>query len=100
MTITTKCGNQYSEIEWADMMRNWDQEVAEANDYLEKEEQIKSIATSRLVDEAGVDEEKAYRIACHIYNYTSADIQFTSTEKQLAVEEIDRWMTEQAASLF
>jgi len=98
--ITTKCGNQYSEIEWAEMMHNWDVEIAESEDYLEKEEQIKSIAAKRLVSEAGIDKNKSYNIACHIYNNSTDGIQFTSTEKKLAVEKIDRWMTDQAKSLF
>jgi len=98
--VTTKCGNQYSEIEWADMMRNWDQEVGNAMDCLEAEDTIKSIAAKRLVSEAGIDESKSYGVACHIYNNSTDGIQFTSTEKQLAVEEIDRWMTEQAKGLF
>lgn len=100
MTITTKCGNQYSEIEWAEMMSNWDLDIAEVLDAMEKEDIIKEIAAQRLVNEAGVDEAKSYLIVCHIYDYTSADIQFSSVEKKEAVERIDRWMTEQAASIF
>ena len=92
--IITKCGNGYTNREWAEMMKNWDNEIAQINDYLDAVEKIKEIAGKKLVI-AGItnNERKAYTMAHRIYN--DAEITFTSEKNRQIVEEINEWMTAQ-----
>ena len=85
--ITTKYGNKYSNQEWAEMMTQWSMET----DFSGISD-IQEAAAARLVELAGVDESRAYGIACQIFNYGLDGIQFSSPEKAEVVAFINRWM--------
>jgi hypothetical protein len=90
--VTTKSGNQYNNENWKEMMSEWSRELNEGADYLEGCEEIVKVAAKKLVEFAGVAPEKSYSIAFHISEEGIEGIQFSSPEKQAAVEEIDKWM--------
>ena len=46
---------------------------------------IQEAAAAKLVELAGVDEAKAYGLACRIFNYGLDGIQFSSPEKAEAI---------------
>jgi len=85
--ITTKCGNKYSNQEWAEMMAQWSKEA----DFSGVSD-IQSAGAAKLVELAGFDEAKAYGLACRIFDFGLDGIQFSSPEKAEAVQAINSWM--------
>lgn len=85
--ITTKHGNEYSNQEWQEMMAEWSKEA----DFSGVSD-IKEAGAAKLVELAGVDESKAYGLACRIFDFGLDGIQFSSPEKATVVETINSWM--------
>lgn len=85
--ITTKHGNKYTNQEWAEMMAEWSKEA----DYSGFSDII-SGGAAKLVELAGVPQEKSYGLSNRIFNFGLSDIQFSSPEKEEAVKQINKWM--------
>lgn len=98
MTHTTKYGNTYSDREWKEMQENFDREVEEARDYLDKRDAILRHAAQMLKD---IEVSKnSYGIACRIADHGTEGIQFSSIEKQESVEKIADWITKQDQAIW
>jgi hypothetical protein len=85
--VSTKHGNKYSNQEWAEMMARWSKEA----DFSGISD-IKSAGAAKLIELAGIDEAKAYGLACRIFDFGLNDIQFSSPEKKEAFRAVNRWM--------
>ena len=97
MTHTTKYGNTYSDREWKEMQENFDREVEEARDYLNKRDAILRHA-AQMLEDAGASK-NSFGIATRIADYGTEGIQFSSIEKQESVEKIEDWIAEQDRAL-
>ncbi len=90
---TTKCGNQYTETEWAEMMGNWDTEVAEIADAFEKEAKIRSIAIDQMIATGEFDDATRSQLRAALNK--NWDVQFGSPEKAEAAQPIFNWLNSQ-----
>ncbi len=98
MAHTTKYGNTYSDREWKEMQENFDREVEEARDYSSKRDGIIGHA-ARMLEDIGATG-NTFGIATRIADYGLDGIQFSSADKQEAVEKIADWIAEKDRELW
>lgn len=92
--VVTRYGNYYTEEEWTEMQEAFDAQAAEAEDMDEAFMAIKREAARRMT-EAGI-EGYTFSIAARIFDNGLEGIEFSNEGRQQLVEEIDRWMQEEA----
>ncbi len=98
MAHITRFGNTYSDREWKEMQENFDREAEEARDYLDKRDAMLR-HSARMLEDIGVDG-NTFGIATRIAGYGLDGIQFSSQEKQEAVEKIADWIAKEDRELW
>lgn len=97
MTVTTRCGNQYSDKEWADMMGNWAAEVAQAQDEMEAESITCNAAIDMMVATGLFEGSTRNQLRAAVSS--NWNVEFSSQAKADAVLPIFNWYNQEVRKI-
>ena len=97
MTVTTKCRNQYSDKEWAEMMGDWKAEVAQAADEMEAESIICNAAIDMMAATGLFDSSTRNQLRAAVNS--NWNVEFSSQAKADAVQPIFNWFNSEVTKI-